>query len=234
MSPTMRAIPIVPFVLVVSAACSRSPIKASDSGTDAGAETAAMLAADAGDSSADLWPGAVAPPGPMVLLKGGTFRMGTDAWGSSAMGPAHIVHMPSFRLDITEVSVAAYRACMRTGTCSRPEKPCSSFWTPVGWRMPDPTAAPITCVTWRQAHDYCTWAGKELPTEEQWEYACAGPKNRPYPWGWTPPNPKSEPPYPPNTTTSEGIEDLKRNGYELDRKLRLCVQRTGLRSRRGT
>jgi formylglycine-generating enzyme len=210
MSPTMRAVPIVPFVLVVSAACSRSPVEASDSGTDAGAETAAVLAADAGDSSAGLWPGAVAPPGPMVLLKGGTFRMGTDAWGSSAMAPAHMVSVSSFRLDITEVTVPAYRACIRAGACSAPDR--SSLF----WQKPDerdhPLKWPVDCVTWYQARDYCAWAGKELPTEEQWEYACAGPKNRPYPWGWSPYSATFSPP--PNSRTPEGIEDLKRGRYE--------------------
>ena len=60
------------------------------------------------------------------------------------------------------------------------------------WRHPegpessieDRMEHPVVHVNWDDAVAYCQWAGKQLPTEAQFEYAaCGGDEQRKYPWG---------------------------------------------------
>jgi len=94
---------------------------------------------------------------------------------------------PPFAWTTTEVTVAAYRACVKTGKCATIEEDACTY------RNPKLDDYPIDCATWAQADQFCRAMGKRLPTEEEWEYGARGMDRRRYPWG------NSDPHYDPST-----------------------------------
>ena len=102
------------------------------------------------------------------------------------MQPMHQVEVPAFLMDVNEITVAAYRACVQAGACTDADltsNPKREELNECNWGQAGYEDDPINCVSWDQAAAYCKWVGKELPTEEMWEYAAGGPKKRDFPWG---------------------------------------------------
>ena len=96
----------------------------------------------------------------------------------------------TFSIDVTEVTVDAYAACVRAGNCSKPND--DGF---CNWGKSDRGNHPVNCVDWNQAKAFCGWAQKRLPTEQEWQRAAESAQGRTYPWGeaapsnqlcWTP------------------------------------------------
>jgi formylglycine-generating enzyme required for sulfatase activity len=112
-------------------------------------------------------PGAGVALDGMVSLPGGTFTMG-DRGDTVKVSP--------FSLDVTEVTVDAYKRC---ATCSAPDTGgyCN-------WGVSGRGSHPVNCVDWNQATAFCAAVGKRLPTEEEWEWAARGTtRGTTYPWG---------------------------------------------------
>jgi formylglycine-generating enzyme required for sulfatase activity len=131
----------------------------------------------------DCW---VTPPG-MALIPAGCFNMG-DAFGegNGDERPVHNVCLSShFYLDVHEVTNAEYAACVSGGGCTAPWN-LSSYSRASYYGNPAYNDFPVIYVDWNQAKAYCTWAGKRLPTEAQWEYAARGGlSGGRYSWGDT-------------------------------------------------
>jgi formylglycine-generating enzyme required for sulfatase activity len=189
--------------LAVDAAVDARRDGAADAGRDAARDSAVDAARDgavdaARDGAVDAAPPDAAPrctpdggvaPAVMVPVAAGYFSMGCDPVSdpdcTSTEQPLHQVFLSAYEIDSTEVTQGQYEACVEAGGCTAPS--CGAAvgeWDPCGARAD----YPAICVTWDQAKTYCTWAGKRLPTEAEWEKAARGASDtRLYPWGDDPP-----------------------------------------------
>ncbi len=115
-------------------------------------------------------------PNPMVLVPEGEFIMGTNERLADE-GPQHKVKLKAFLIDKFEVTNFQYEKFVKA----------TNRRSPIHFRnrtFPEGKADhPVINVTWDDARDYCAWAGKRLPTDQEWEKAARGADGRTYPWG---------------------------------------------------
>jgi len=128
----------------------------------------------------------------MVRVPGGKFLNGRDK---------QEINLPEFWIDRTPVTNREFaRFVEATGYKTTAEingLGCAftgRVWEDIpgaDWRHPGgPKTAilekgehPVVQVSWTDAVTYARWAGKRLPTEEEWEKAARGTDGRAYPWG---------------------------------------------------
>ncbi|WP_035812918.1 SUMF1/EgtB/PvdO family nonheme iron enzyme [Jiangella gansuensis] len=104
----------------------------------------------------------------MVLVAGGPYPAG------DGRAP---VDVDAFYLDVHPVTNVEYERFV-TAT----KHPAPKHWR----RLPSlahVSEHPVVFVSWHDATAYATWAGKKLPTAEQWEKAARGIDGGRYPWG---------------------------------------------------
>jgi hypothetical protein len=86
--------------------------------------------------------------------------------------------LPGFYIDRYPITNAEYERFLRDDLGQEP---------PPSWR--DRSAPrhlldhPVVEVSWEDAQAYAAWAGKRLPTAEEWQRAAGGQQGRRYPWG---------------------------------------------------
>jgi eukaryotic-like serine/threonine-protein kinase len=101
--------------------------------------------------------------GYMVLVPAGPFERGIKD---------EIVNLPAFYIDKTEVSNEAYERFAAAKQLKLPPD------------FPrDKPAYPAVNVSFNDAMSFCEWAGKRLPSGDEWEKAARGTTGRLYSWG---------------------------------------------------
>ncbi|MGH3743797.1 MAG: ergothioneine biosynthesis protein EgtB [Mycobacteriales bacterium] len=152
-----------------------------------------------------------------VLVPGGPCVVGVDPqdepWSLDNERPAHVVDVPAFLIGRHPVTNAQWQDFVADGGYGRRD-----LWSPDGWahrqeaglvapmaQRPDgtrrrfgvdepvPPDEPVQHVSYWEADAFARWAGARLPTEVEWETACAwdpaASARRRWPWGaddWDP------------------------------------------------
>ena len=117
----------------------------------------------------------------MIVVPGGTFRMGDLAGGGDAdEHPVRTVTIERpFALARFETTFAEWDACTADGACR-------GGVNDIGLGR---DRRPVMLVTWRDAQDYADWLSRltgepyRLPSEAEWEYAARAGSGTRYPWG---------------------------------------------------
>ena len=139
--------------------------------------------------AANTLPGEIEYEGRMALIPAGEFVMGADDGGENER-PAHKVTLPAYYIDKYEVTNAQFKKfCEATGH----PLPLNPYWTQDVLGTDDYLNKfpehPVIGVSWDDANAYARWAGKRLPTEEEWEKAASWGRDaqskRRWPWGDT-------------------------------------------------
>jgi formylglycine-generating enzyme required for sulfatase activity len=121
----------------------------------------------------------------LLYVPEGPFLMGSgqdEVGAASDEMPQRTVILDDYWIDQTEVTNAMYALCVADGDC-RPPLSMGSDTRSSYYDITEYADYPVINVSWTDANAYCTWAGRRLPSEAEWEKAARGQNGQTYPWG---------------------------------------------------
>jgi iron(II)-dependent oxidoreductase len=141
----------------------------------------------------DLGPAEPVSDGPeMVAVEGGEHSIGAPPEGFAYDNERsrHTVELAPFEIDRAPVVNGAYLCFMEETGAEPPlywERDGEGGWVRIAMGRAEPVdpAHPVIHVSWNDADAFARWAGKRLPTEQEWEAACAGVQTVGQVWEWT-------------------------------------------------
>ncbi|MEW6745751.1 MAG: SUMF1/EgtB/PvdO family nonheme iron enzyme [Planctomycetota bacterium] len=120
----------------------------------------------------------------MVYVPGGSYLLGPS---TGFQLERRRVNIRPLLLDRHEVTNAQYRVFLESLAPEQRAERLPSLWSldsELRPSFPEELANhPVVGVTWPDADAYARWAGKRLPTEDEWEAAAAGTTRYLFPWG---------------------------------------------------
>ena len=136
----------------------------------------------------------------MVLVPAGPFLYGSredDPEAHSNEKPQRVIDLPAFYMDVFPVTNKQYCEFLNQ---KRPDNNTLAKWINLtgsffkekcriakglnGYIVEKGRERhPVIYVSWHGAEAYAMWAGKRLPSEEEWEKAARGTEGAKYPWG---------------------------------------------------
>lgn len=106
----------------------------------------------------------------MVRIEAGEFEVGTIDGAATPLagGPLQRRSVAGYELDVAEVTVRDFEACVGAKACDSVGLDADTL---CNWKRPGREGHPINCTSFSQAEAFCAWEQKRLPTEIEWEVA---------------------------------------------------------------
>jgi formylglycine-generating enzyme required for sulfatase activity len=129
-------------------------------------------------------------PESMTVIDGGRVNIEFDLNGDGRPAKFHwqtpraqVLELSPYAMDLTPVTNKQYARFLKdSGYKPRHDENFLKHWE--NGKIPaGKEDHPVVYVDLNDARAYAKWAGKRLPTQEEWQHAAQGPKRLKYPWG---------------------------------------------------
>jgi sulfatase modifying factor 1 len=121
----------------------------------------------------------------MILVPEGYFWMGSNDEGEDEK-PKRKLYLEAYYIDKYPITYGQFKQFVGATGYKRKTIDSDTAYVTEEWHryyQPGRENYPAVNINWYDAKAYAQWAGKDLPSEEQWEKAARGRNGIVYPWG---------------------------------------------------